>query len=77
MLFRSLQVQQMCAKLNEVLAGIKAGFQLDFEEIKATLTKGMVRERHLAKALVKRLLPKLLPPKSNRYFTKQFLVENH
>jgi len=47
----NLQVQKMCAKLNEVLTECSAGFQLDYEEIKSNMTKGMVRERHLAKAL--------------------------
>ena len=47
----NLQVQKMCAKLNEVLVSCKADFELDFEDIKLNMTKGMVRERHLAKAL--------------------------
>lgn len=47
----NLQVQKMCTRLNEVLANCKAGFKLDYEDIKSKLTKGMVRERHLAKAL--------------------------
>ena len=46
-----LQVQQMCTKLNELLVKINAGFQLNYDEIKSVMTKGMVRERHLAKAL--------------------------
>ncbi len=45
------QVQQMCGKLNELLIIIKAGFQLDYDIIRSDMTKGMVRERHLAKAL--------------------------
>ena len=47
----NLQVQQMCTKLNELLVKINAGFQLDYDAIKSGMTKGMVRERHLAKAL--------------------------
>jgi hypothetical protein len=47
----NLQVQKMCDKLNEVLANSNAGFNLDYEDIKSNMTKGMVRERHLAKAL--------------------------
>ena len=47
----NLQVQQMCEMLNQHLNNCEAGFSLNFNEIKATLTKGMVRERHLAKAL--------------------------
>ncbi len=45
------QVKTMCDKLNEVLAAHDAGFSLDFAEIERTLTKGSIRERHLAKAL--------------------------
>lgn len=44
-------VAGMCAKLNELLKSIDAEFVLDFEQIKSDMTKGMVRERHLAKAL--------------------------
>jgi hypothetical protein len=44
-------VAGMCSKLNALLSSIDAGFSLDFEEIRAIMTKGMVRERHLAKAL--------------------------
>jgi hypothetical protein len=41
----------MCGKVNEILAANDAGFALDFEWIKNNLTKGSIRERHLAKAL--------------------------
>ena len=55
----NLQVRQMCHKLNEVLTGLNAGFQLDFEEIRTQLTMGMVRERHLAKALREKIASKI------------------
>ncbi|MDR3265984.1 MAG: hypothetical protein LBT24_00225, partial [Tannerella sp.] len=45
------QVKTMCGKLNDVLASCHAGFQLDFDRIERELTKGSIRERHLAKAL--------------------------
>lgn len=45
------QVKTMCGKLNDVLASYDAGFSLDFDLIEQTLTKGSIRERHLAKAL--------------------------
>jgi hypothetical protein len=45
------QVKAMCEKLNTILKEEKTGFTLDFDRIKMELTKGMVRERHLAKAL--------------------------
>jgi len=45
------QVQRMCEKLNTVLAEKQAGFQLDFRWIERELTRGSIRERHLAKAL--------------------------
>jgi len=44
-------VAGMCAKMNDLLDKIHAGFRLDFETIRSGMTKGMVRERHLAKAL--------------------------
>ena len=44
-------VAGMCRKVNELLQTIEAGFLLDFEGIKNDMTKGMVRERHLAKAI--------------------------
>ena len=47
----NLQVARMCAKLNEVLDARKAGFRLDFDELVRTLTRGSLRERHLATAL--------------------------
>jgi len=45
------QVEQMCAKLNEWLKAEGKAIQLDFNEIRENLTKGSIRERHLAKAL--------------------------
>ena len=45
------QVEAMCSKLNELLLANKIDFSLDFEWIKNELTKGSIRERHLAKAL--------------------------
>lgn len=45
------QVEAMCRKLNGILLEVNAGFILDIKWIKNTLTKGMFRERHLAKAL--------------------------
>ena len=41
----------MCAKLNEWLKAEGKPIQLDFNEIREKLTKGSIRERHLAKAL--------------------------
>ena len=45
------QVERMCAKLNAHLSAVGAGFTLSFDEIRKTLTRGSIRERHLAKAL--------------------------
>lgn len=45
------QVARMCAKLNDVLDVKHAGFRLDYNELVRTLTRGSLRERHLAKAL--------------------------
>ena len=45
------QVERMCARLNAHLDEVKAGFNVDFKYIVKELTRGSVRERHLAKAL--------------------------
>ncbi|MDR1516760.1 MAG: hypothetical protein LBS52_01445 [Dysgonamonadaceae bacterium] len=45
------QVEAMCRKLNELLKEKNMGLSLDFEWIKNTLANGLIRERHLAKAL--------------------------
>jgi hypothetical protein len=67
----NLQVQNMCTKLNEVLEDCNAGFQLDYEEIKSGLTMGMVRERHLAKALRNKINRQFVTA-----FEKQLLYKN-
>ncbi len=45
------QTQAMTEKLNVFLKEIDAKFDLEFEKIKNSYSKGMVRERHIAKAL--------------------------
>lgn len=45
------QVEAMCGKINELLKASDINFSLNFEKIKNELTKGSIRERHLAKAL--------------------------
>lgn len=45
------QVKAMCAKINDLLDSLKLGFRLDYEQILREMTKGNIRERHLAKAL--------------------------
>jgi hypothetical protein len=45
------QVVAMLNKVNEILAVTNAGFTLDLNWIMENLTRGMFRERHLAKAL--------------------------
>jgi hypothetical protein len=44
-------VELMCEKMNELLASVNAPFSIDFGKVKAELTKGSIRERHLATAL--------------------------
>ena len=44
-------VEKMCEKLNEILTTIEAPFSISFAEVEKELTKGSIRERHLAKAL--------------------------
>jgi len=45
------QTERMVVLLNMHLKKIKARFKLDFQEIQKLYTKGLVRERHIAKAL--------------------------
>ena len=45
------QVKAMCGKVNEILVASQAGFILDYAWIRTNLTRGCIRERHLAKAL--------------------------
>ena len=45
------QVERMCAKLNDHLAAIGSGLHIDFAAVVKDLTRGSVRERHLATAL--------------------------
>ena len=45
------QVEAMCGKLNALLQKENAGFELDVDWIKKELTRGSLRERHLARAL--------------------------
>ena len=45
------QVERMCAKLNAHLAAVGVDIRLDFAKIACELTRGSIRERHLAKAL--------------------------
>ena len=44
-------VEKMCAKMNEILHFIEAPFSISFLEVEKELTKGSIRERHLATAL--------------------------
>jgi len=66
----NLQVQKMCEKLNEVLVNCKADFEIDYEEIKLNMTKGMVRERHLAKALREKINARFTSPEDQLLFYK-------
>lgn len=45
------QVERMCQKLNDLLQKEQMGFLLDLDQIKQELTRGSLRERHLARAL--------------------------
>jgi hypothetical protein len=45
------QVEEMCTKANELLSKYNAGFDLEYDILEQFMTKGLVRERHLAKGL--------------------------
>ncbi len=85
------QVEAMCVKLNQMLESKNIGFSLDIDWIKENLTKGSIRERHLAKALrmkvyetcnedsacIKNTLQELFDGKELKSDTKNFAgVEN-
>ena len=68
------QVEAMCVKVNEILTASDAGFTLHFNWIKTVLTKGSIRERHLAKALRMKVYDACLndETKIKRLFSKLF-----
>ena len=45
------QVERMCDKLNAHLDAVGAGFRISFDEVRERLTRGSIRERHLATAV--------------------------
>lgn len=61
-------VAGICAKLNEILEASGAGFSLSYNEIKKELTGGIVRERHLAKALRQTIKIKFKNPQIQKTF---------
>lgn len=67
----NLQVQSMCERLNEHLEVCAAGFELNYDKIRQTLTKGMVRERHLAKALREKISSLGLSNKEQEVFYRK------
>lgn len=44
-------VEMMCEKMNNLLSSVDAPFLIDFKKVEKELTKGSIRERHLATAL--------------------------
>ncbi len=65
------QTKLMTEKLNQHLKQIQAPFQLDFEDIRRNHSKGMVRERHLAKTLRKEIEKHFLNEPETRDFLKK------
>ncbi len=61
-------VAAMCVKVNELLRSIGSFFELDFEEIRTGMTKGMVRERHLAKAIRENVEKRFVTDEAKRDF---------
>ncbi|MDR2384902.1 MAG: hypothetical protein LBD80_04465 [Tannerella sp.] len=47
----NMQTKEMCSRVNELLNAVNAGFDLDYEALKKFMTRGQVRERHIAKGL--------------------------
>jgi hypothetical protein len=47
----NVQVEEMCSRVNMLLEAFDSPIRIDFEVMASFLSKGLVRERHLAKAL--------------------------
>lgn len=61
-------VAMMCDKLNVLLDSIDAPFSLSFVEVSAELTRGSIRERHLAKALRLKVESEFSTSEERKYF---------
>ena len=70
------QVQRMCAKLNDWLKAEGYDVVLVFDDIKRRLTKGSVRERHLAKALRLALYPDADDPAKMENYLRSKLLKS-
>ncbi|MDP4292789.1 MAG: hypothetical protein Q8908_17035 [Bacteroidota bacterium] len=66
----NIQTQKMCTRLNHLLDNCRATIVLDYDEIRKTMTKGMVRERHLAKALREKISNKYPATENQKKFYK-------
>jgi hypothetical protein len=66
----NLHSLMMCNKLNHLIDNCRGGFELNFDEIKARMTKGMVRERHLAKALREKIAARYHSTEEQEHFYK-------
>ena len=66
----NLHSLMMCNKINHLVDNCRGGFELNFDEIKVSLTKGMVRERHLAKALREKIASRYHTVEEQEHFYK-------
>jgi len=67
----NVQTAEMLEKLNVLLKELKAGFNFDFEKLKAKYAKNMLRERHIAKALRIAIDEKFSLPEEKKAFYVQ------
>ena len=67
----NIQTQKMCTRLNHLLDNCRATFELNYLEIRQTLTKGLVRERHLAQALREKIAHKYPHTEDQQAFYKK------
>lgn len=56
------QSRRMILKVNELLAAVAAPFRLDFESVRRTLARELVRERHIARAIRVEAMKRLSAP---------------
>ncbi len=70
------QVREMTARLNDLLQSVGSGERIEFDRVRGELTMGMVRERHLAKALRLMIFQKYTAACDRRTFLKDLFGGN-
>ncbi len=64
-------VRAMTARLNEHIQTIDTGMKLDFDQVQKSYTRGMVRERHIARALRELIFDRCKTGREKKEFLKK------